>query len=73
MKKLIIPVAFAFALGTAHADNHGMPTFEELDADTDGMLSSEELSGHENIDFDTVDADGDGKVSAAEYEVLTEQ
>ncbi|TDE41028.1 EF-hand domain-containing protein [Antarcticimicrobium sediminis] len=50
---------------------HGMhqrPTFEELDANKDGTLTSEEMLAHAQSRFATADADGDGKLSLEEMQ-----
>jgi HlyD family secretion protein len=44
-----------------------LPTFEEKDANKDGKITRDELTGRAAESFDTTDADGDGEISKAEY------
>jgi hypothetical protein len=63
MKKLILTAAvLALASGFAWAQS-----FEELDTDADGMISSEEAAGA-GMDVSTADTDGDGALSQEEYD-----
>ncbi len=47
---------------------HQRPTFEELDTDKDGTVTSAEMMAHAKGRFDAIDADGDGKVSLEEMQ-----
>jgi hypothetical protein len=63
MKKLVLTAAvLALASGFAWAQS-----FEELDADADGMISAEEAAGA-GMDPSTIDTDGDGAVSQEEFD-----
>ncbi|MBM9520765.1 hypothetical protein JWG39_13160 [Desulforhopalus vacuolatus] len=75
MKK-IIALVFALALigasVTAFASNDDRgprgqpPTFAQLDANSDGYLSKDEVKGPLAKDFDKFDADGDGFLAEEE-------
>lgn len=46
----------------------GSPAFEEVDANDDGLLSSEEIRGAGlTLSVDDADQDGDGALSRAEF------
>jgi hypothetical protein len=63
MKKLILTAAvLALASGFAWAQS-----FEELDADADGLISSEEAASA-GMDASAADTDGDGAVSQEEFD-----
>jgi len=42
------------------------PSFEELDANSDGKITAEEMTAHMQARFDGADTDGDGAVSRDE-------
>jgi len=44
-----------------------LPSFEEVDANSDGQISMEEAAAIEGLDFATADADQDGALSQEEY------
>jgi Ca2+-binding EF-hand superfamily protein len=63
MKKLVLTAAvLALASGFAWAQS-----FEEIDVDGDGLISSEEAAGI-GMDVSTVDTDGDGALSQEEFD-----
>lgn len=43
-----------------------MPEFSEVDTNSDGKLSQDEMAAHAKARFDAADTDGNGKLSAAE-------
>lgn len=44
-----------------------MPTFAERDANSDGQITRDELTGRSAEGFDTTDANGDGHIDKSEY------
>ena len=44
-----------------------MPTFEEVDANSDGQISRDEAAAIEGLDFDAADTDQNGSLSMEEY------
>lgn len=80
MKKLtvnLLMVAAVFMLSTATfaAGQNDIPTFEYLDADQNGFITSEEAASCETLitDFATVDANQDGKLDPAEYAAFSDK
>ncbi|MGE4545497.1 MAG: hypothetical protein AB7D06_15465 [Pedobacter sp.] len=80
MKKLtvnLLMVAAVFMLSNAAfaAGQTNIPTFEYLDADQNGFITSEEAASCETLitDFATVDANQDGKLDQAEYAAFTDK
>jgi hypothetical protein len=45
----------------------GLPSFEEVDTNSDGQISQEEAAAIEGLDFATADANQDGTLSMEEY------
>lgn len=69
MKKVLLPAALlALASGFAWAQ---APSFEEVDANQDGMISSEEAAMVEGLDISSADTDADGSLSMEEYQAAT--
>lgn len=62
MLALICGVVFASTLAFAQE------SFEDLDTDTDGMLSAAEVADIEDFDFAEADVNQDGSLSLEEYE-----
>ncbi len=48
-----------------------MPTFEGLDVDSDGLLSTLEAKGAPEVDFYDADANKDGGIDVEEYKIAT--
>ena len=48
-----------------------LPAFEDVDQDSDGMISETEASAVEGLDFATADANQDGAISREEYQQLS--
>lgn len=63
MKKLI-PLAVFFS---AAAMAQTSPSFDELDANKDGVLSQQEVTSVSSITFTTADKNGDGYLDTNEY------
>lgn len=79
MKKLtvnLLMVAAVFMLSTAAfaAGKTNVPTFEYLDADQNGFITSEEAASCETLitAFATVDANQDGKLDQDEYAAFSD-
>lgn len=65
MKRLAIGLlAFGFSAG---ALAQGLPEFEEVDQNDDGMISQEEAASVEGLDFATADTNQDGSIDRVEY------
>lgn len=65
----LIACAIGFA-GTALAQQ--TPTFEEVDANSDGMISQTEAARIEGLDFASADVDQNGSLNRQEYEAASE-
>jgi hypothetical protein len=48
-----------------------LPAFEDVDQNSDGMISAAEASFVEGLDFTTADANQDGWISQEEYQQLS--
>lgn len=70
MKKSIALLAFAFS-GVALAQ--ALPSFDEVDANHDGLVTKDEASKIEGLDFATCDKNQDGSVSREEYDACAGQ
>ncbi len=80
MKKLTVNLLMAtavFMLSNAAfaAGKTTIPTFEYLDADQNGFITSEEAASCETLitDFTTADTNQDGKLDQAEYATFSEK
>jgi hypothetical protein len=62
VSKLIVLLGF-----TGAAMAQGLPSFEEVDTDADGQISSEEAAVIEGLDFVSADTNQDGSLSMEEY------
>lgn len=49
----------------------GLPAFEEVDQNSDGLISQEEAAAVEGLDFVTADMNQDGAIDRSEYEALS--
>ncbi|TLF47292.1 EF-hand domain-containing protein [Halomonas urmiana] len=65
LKSMLLAVALLFGSGVAIAE--GTDKFTELDANQDGSLSQEEVSGVEGLEFESADSDGNGSLSQEEF------
>lgn len=79
MKKLSVTLlalgfsAAALAQESAQAPATQAPSFEEVDENTDGMISREEAQNVEALDFDEADENEDGRLDREEYRKATEE
>lgn len=71
MRKSLISLMILGFSGAAVAQ--GLPAFEEVDANGDGMISEEEAEAVEGLDFATADANQDGAIDRVEYEEAAQQ
>ena len=69
MKTLTI---FLTALGfSAAARAQELPAFEDVDQNSDGMISESEAAAVEGLEFATADANHDGAISREEYQQVS--
>jgi Ca2+-binding EF-hand superfamily protein len=61
------------ALGFAGSALAQAPAFEEVDQNSDGMISQEEAAAVEGLDFATADTNQDGSLDRSEYESASSQ
>jgi hypothetical protein len=50
-----------------------MPSFEEVDANSDGRIDEQEAAAVEGLDFSTADANQDGAIDRTEYQTASGQ
>lgn len=68
-----IAIATAFTLPALADDRGGRGMqFETFDADSNGLITAEEMAAHQKGRFDAIDADSNGQLSAAEITAHTE-
>jgi hypothetical protein len=63
----------ALLLGFGGAAFATAPTFDSVDKNGDGYLSTSEASAVAMLDFEKADADRDGKVTRSEYQVAMQK
>ena len=63
--RLLVLIGFSTA-----ALAQGLPSFEEVDKNSDGQISQEEAEAIEGLDFDTADTNQDGALSMEEYNAV---
>lgn len=71
MRKSLVSLLLLGFAGGALAQ--GLPSFEEVDANGDGVISEEEAAAVEGLDFATADANQDGQLDRAEWEQASGQ
>lgn len=69
MKKSIALAAFVLS-GIALAQ--ALPSFDDVDANHDGVVSKDEASKIEGLDFATCDKNQDGSLSREEYDACAQ-
>ena len=69
MKKISVMLVDLGFSGAALAQ--GAPSFEEVDANQDGMISQEEAAAVVGLDFATADTNQDGQLDRSEYEAAS--
>lgn len=68
LSTLVFTIGFA---GAAAAQ--GLPAFEEVDANSDGVISQAEAAAVEGLDFATADTNQDGMIDREEYSRLSNE
>ena len=68
-KKTLAAIILAVFTGAAFA---APPAFEDVDTNSDGMISPQEATVVEGLDFQTADANQDGSLDQDEYEAAIE-
>lgn len=69
MKKSLVSMLILGFAGSAVAQ--GLPAFEEVDANGDGVISEQEAQAVEGLDFEAADQNQDGQLDQAEYAEAT--
>jgi Ca2+-binding EF-hand superfamily protein len=65
MKAILTILAATFSLAAFAQE---LPAFEEVDQNSDGMISQTEASAVEQIDFAALDTNKNGSIDRQEYE-----
>lgn len=71
LSALAVSIVAGTTLQSGAASGHGngpRHSFEELDANSDGQLTKDEMAAHMKARFDGADADGNGILTRAEME-----
>jgi hypothetical protein len=63
----LIVMGAGAAIAKGPGGDRGLPTFEELDADASGEITTEDFAALRDTRFAELDSDGDGSVSEAEF------
>lgn len=72
MKRIAISLlAIGFSAGALA--QQGLPDFEEVDQNDDGMISQEEAAQVEGLDFASADTNQDGSIDRVEYATADQQ
>lgn len=67
MAVLMIGLGATTAMAAGKGEGREIPTFEELDADSSGEITVEDLEAMRTERFATMDTDGDGSINEAEF------
>lgn len=72
MSKLlpILLAGFGFS-AVALGQGQDLPSFEEVDANRDGVITAEEAAAIEGLDFRVADVNQDGVIDRVEYRALS--
>jgi len=73
MKARVPVTLLALGFSAAALAQGQAPSFEEVDANADGMISQDEAGQVEGLDFATADLNQDGQLDREEYRQATEQ
>lgn len=71
-RKILIPITFALFSGASLAQTSSSPSFDDLDTNSDGTLTQQELTtGASTVDFASADKDANGMLSRDEYDMAS--
>ena len=73
MKAPVTATLLALGFSAAAIAQQEAPSFEEVDQNSDGMISQQEASEVEGLDFATADANQDGQLDRQEFQQATQQ
>jgi hypothetical protein len=73
MKRVTVTLLALGFSALAFAQQSSAPPFDQVDANSDGMISRDEASKVEGLDFSTADTNSDGNLSRSEYDAATSQ
>ena len=73
MKARVTATLLALGFSAAVIAQQQAPAFEEVDQNSDGMISQQEAEQVEGLDFATADTNQDGQLDRQEYEQATQQ
>lgn len=71
--KALSATLLALGFSAAAVAQQQAPSFEEVDQNSDGMISQEEAQQVEGLDFATADENQDGQLDRQEYQQATQQ
>lgn len=73
MKARVSVTFLALGFSAAALAQQEAPSFEEVDQNSDGMISQQEAEQVEGLDFQTADRNQDGQLDREEYRQATEE
>lgn len=73
MKARVTATLLALGFSAAAIAQQQAPAFEEVDQNSDGMISQQEAEQVEGLDFATADSNQDGQLDRQEYQQATQQ
>lgn len=73
MKARVTATLLALGFSAAVMAQQEAPSFEEVDQNSDGMISQQEAGEVEGLDFATADRNQDGQLDRQEFQQATQQ
>jgi len=73
MKARVTATLLALGFSAAVIAQQQAPAFEEVDQNSDGMISQQEAEQVEGLDFSTADRNQDGQLDRQEYQQATQE